>query len=156
MLRGAGSPLVTGFTELGTGRPPLVIVYVLLRVAPRRRVWVTTRERVGVGVLDRRGRGLALLSVPNPWLAARHPKGVPRVRAGKSARWRLDAYGAHGPALDELRSLLSDWAALRRERRTHLEITARPTGERLALRFQWRRAGPVARRATARATHTLN
>jgi protein-L-isoaspartate(D-aspartate) O-methyltransferase len=144
VLRGAGSPLVTGSTELGTGRPPLVIVYVLLRIPERRRVWVTTRERVGVGVLDGGGRGLALLSVPNPWLAARRREGVPRVRAGRRVRWRLDAYGAHGPALDELHGLLSDWDALRREGRTDLEITARPAGERLALLFQWRRAGAEA------------
>jgi len=144
VLRGAGGPLVGGSTELGTGRPPLVIVYVLLRIPERRRVWVTTPERVGVGVLDGRGRGLALLSVPNPWLAARRREGVPRVRAGRRVRWRLDAFGGHGPALDELRGLLSDWDALRREGRTDLEISARPAGERLALGFQWRRAGAKA------------
>ena len=144
LLRGAGSPLVAGFTELGPGRPPLVIVYLLLRIPDRRRVWVTTRERVGVGVLDGRGRGLTLLSVPNLWLAARRRAAMPRVRTARRVRWRIDAYGAHGPALDELRGLLSDWDALRREGRTELEITARPAGERLALRFQWRRAGGVA------------
>ena len=144
MLRSASSPLVTGSTELGTGRPPLVIVYVLLRIPERRRVWVTTRERVGVGVLDARGRGLALLSVPNPWLAAGRREEVPRVPAGRRVRWRLDAYRTHGPALDELRGLLSDWDALQREGSTDLEITARAAGERLALRFQWRRAGAVA------------
>jgi hypothetical protein len=141
VLRDTGSPLVTGSTELGTGRPPLVIVYVLLRIPERRRVWVTTPERAGVGVLDGRGRGLALLSVPNPWLAARRREGVPPVRAGRRVRWRLDAYGAHGPALDELRGLLADWDAVRRGGRTYLEITARPAGERLALRLQWQRVG---------------
>jgi protein-L-isoaspartate(D-aspartate) O-methyltransferase len=139
VLRGAGSPVLTGSTELGTGRPPLVIVYMLLRIPERRRVWVTTRGRVGVGVLDARGRGLALLSVPNPWL-----EGVPRVRAGRRVRWRLDAYGTYGPTLTELRGLLSDWDSLRREGRTDLQITAEPAGERLALRFQWRRAGAAA------------
>ena len=142
-LRDAGRPVVTGSTELGTSRPPLVIIYVLLGIPERRRVWVTTRERVGVGILDGRGRGLALVSVPNPWLAARRRDGVPRERAGRTVRWRLDAYGAHGPALDELRGLLSDWDGVRREGRTDLEITARPAGERLALRFRWRRAGAV-------------
>lgn len=141
LLRGAGGPLLTGFTELGTGRTPLLIVYVVLRIPERRRVWVTTPERVGVGVLDARGRGLALLSVPNPWLAARHRDEPPRVRARRRVRWRLDAYGAHGPAVDELRRLLSDWDALHREASTDLQITARPAGERLAMRFQWRRAG---------------
>lgn len=144
VLRGAGGPLLTGSTELASGRPPPVIIYVLLRIPERRRVWVTTRERVGIGVLDGRGRGLALVSAPNPWLAARRREGASRVPPGRRVRWRLDAYGACGPALDEVRGLLSDWDALRREGRTHLEITARPVDERLALRFQWRRAGAVA------------
>lgn len=146
-LSGSQSPRRQGWTERRAGRPLPLIVYLLLRIPDRRRVWVTGNDRLGIGTAGRRGQGLAVLSVRGP----RSQPGPPRPgRRGNSqtksapgrARWRIDSYGPAGKALEELDEILADWHALQVAHRTELEITGHPAGDTLRLRFGWTAARP--------------
>jgi hypothetical protein len=103
-------------------------------------------EKLGVGLIDRRTRSLAFVSLRSPWAReAERGKAAERPEPAKvRVRWRLEAYGGESAA-DELRRLLVPWEEMRRSRRQTLRITASGaragsgsgSGETLDLRFAW-------------------
>jgi protein-L-isoaspartate(D-aspartate) O-methyltransferase len=131
MLTSDADPRARGTMQMGNSHPPVMLIYLLLRIPASRRVSVHGGGRVGVGIVDRRAGGLAIVSVPTPWRPG-------RVRRATRARWRLDSYG-HGAAAGELEAMLADWRELERARRDGLQLTAYGAGEVLRLRFEWRR-----------------
>lgn len=123
-------PRRQGTTEMSTARPPLMLIYLLLRIPAARRVSLRQDGRLGVGMIDRRSRSLAVVSVR--WSSdVDTPEG--RVR------WRLDAYGDDAAAI-RLDHLIAGWQELRREHRTRLEMTAGVDADPLRLAFAWSRA----------------
>lgn len=125
-------PRRQGLTEMSSASPPLLLIYLLLNIPAARRVTVNEPGRGGVGLVDRRSRSLAILSLRSPWSG-----NVDKPDA--RARWRLDAYGGDAAA-DRLGQLISNWRQLQREHRTNLRITARGHDEALRLSFAWTRA----------------
>jgi len=67
MLADPGAPLARGLTELDSARPPLLLIYLLLKIPASRRVSVLNDGRLATGIIDRRGRGVAVVSVRSPW-----------------------------------------------------------------------------------------
>lgn len=134
LIAGRGQRRAEGLTPLGRGDTPLMLVYLLRRVPEQTRVAVHSQHRIGIGVVDRRTSSLAVLSTPSPWAPGRN-------RASHGVRWRLDAYGGEGAAL-ELEQLLAGWRDLHRRAgrgraNPSLRITAFGTAEQLRLRWQW-------------------
>ena len=129
VLAADGEPLAHGITRIGSSQPPMLLIYLLLTIPSARRVTVHGGGRLGIGIVDRRAGGLAVLSVRSPWVARGDRR---RTRT----RWRLDAYG-RGNAGAELAALVEGWHELRRSGRDRLKLTAYGSGERLRLRFGW-------------------
>jgi methyltransferase of FxLD system len=125
------APRAHGMTRIGSSYPPMLLIYLLLTIPARRRVSVHGSGRLGIGIVDRNAGGLAVVSVPSPWVtgAERH-----RTRT----RWRLDSYG-RGGAADELGSVVAGWQELARTGRDRLSLTAYGSGVNLRLRFTWTR-----------------
>jgi hypothetical protein len=117
---------------MNCAQPPLLLIYLLLRIPAARRIAFHRNNAIGVGVIHRWTRSLSIVSVRSPWMDQPCQQ---RTRAP----WRLEAYGGDTAAA-ELKSLLDDWQAMRRERRQTLQITAYGTGDPLWLRFGWSRA----------------
>ena len=128
-LTGDAEPVAHGMTRIGSSHAPMLLIYLLLTIPARRRVTVQGGGRLGIGIVDRDGGGLAVLSVRSPWAS-----GGDRRRS--RTRWRLDGYG-RGGAVAELEALLGEWRELRRAGRDQLRLTAYGSGERLRLRFAW-------------------
>jgi protein-L-isoaspartate(D-aspartate) O-methyltransferase len=140
----AGHSRVRGSTSLIGGHTPAVLIFLMVEIPAGRRIWIRAAGRHGVGMLGTAGRSVAAVTLRDVW-----ELGSEKAR---STRWRLEAWGEEGAQL-ELERLLASWHALVREGRDQLEITARPAGETLDLRFSWaqspsRRAG-ARRRASA-------
>jgi hypothetical protein len=128
-----GPPRAHGLTDLDSARPPLLLIYLLLKTPAERRVSLHQSGRIGIGVIDRRSRSLAIVSVRSPWLHAgdrRHAR----------ARWRLDAYG-NDTAARGLQALLAEWRELQRSGGAELVITSDEMSDErsdpVRLRFDW-------------------
>ena len=120
---------------MSSAQPPLMLIYLLSRIPESRRVALDTSGRIGIGLIHRRTRSLAIVSVPSPW----------RGRADwckQRNRWRLDSYGGHEAAA-EMKRVLADWRALQNAGRTELRMTAWGRGRALRLRFQWLATSPT-------------
>ena len=122
-------PRRQGMTDLSSARPPLMLIYLLLRIPATRRVSLSQDERLGIGIVDRPSRSLAIVSLRSPWNS---DIDTPDRRV----RWRLDAYGNDTAAV-ELDQLLSEWQRLRHEHRTRLEVIAQGHADPLRLSFAW-------------------
>jgi protein-L-isoaspartate(D-aspartate) O-methyltransferase len=123
LLAGARS-VASGWIEMSSAHPPLLLLYLLLKIPAGRRLGMHDGERLGVGVIDRRTRSLAFVSLRSPW-ARESERGDAAGRpepAKIRVRWRLDAYGGESAA-DELRRLLATWAQMRKSGRQTLRIT---------------------------------
>lgn len=133
-----GRPRAGGVIAMDSAHPPMLLIYLLHKVPPGKRLVVRKDDRLGVGLLHRRSRSLAFVSVRSPW-RDRCGRQTPRVR------WRLDAYGGTGAAA-ELERLLAEWEALTQSGRDNLRITAKGAGDPLRLSFGWgrRRSAPSA------------
>lgn len=134
LVAGRGIRRAQGRTPMGSRQLPLMLVYLLHAIPDRRRVSVQSEHRIGIGVLDRRSASLAVLSMPSPWSSENSP-------ASGSARWRLDAYGGDGAAV-EFEQVLAGWRELQRgvvgsAVEPGLQITAYGQGEVLRLRWRW-------------------
>ena len=130
-LRQHRPPRAHGSTPLDRGHTPLILIFLLSVIPAARRVWIRSGARHGIGAVDRRGRGLAAVSSQSTWSSS-SPEGSAR------ARWRLDSYGAGGDAGEELLAALQTWRRLQRAGRMTLAITARPAGEVMRVRYEWR------------------
>jgi protein-L-isoaspartate(D-aspartate) O-methyltransferase len=131
-LSGPSKPSISGYIEMSSAHPPLLLIYLLLRIPSARRLALHGDGTLGIGLIHRRTRSLAFVSVRSPWQG-----GSERQRT--RVLWRLDAYGGEAAAL-ELRGLLADWEALCRAARNTLRITASGPGDTLRLRFSWVKA----------------
>jgi protein-L-isoaspartate(D-aspartate) O-methyltransferase len=129
MLSGTASSKAAGYIRMSSADPPLLLIYLLLRIPGRRRVALHGDGTLGIGLIHRRTRSAAFVSVRSPWEG-----GSERQRT--RALWRLEAYGGEAAAA-ELKALLVDWEALRRAGRNTLRITASGSGDTLSLRFVW-------------------
>ena len=129
LLTEAGTPQRRGVTDLAGDQPPLVLLYLLLNIPATRRLSVNQPGRWGLGIVDRRTRSAAIVSLRSPWeIGAKPPE--------RRARWRLDAYGAN-TAATELDELLTQWRELEHAGQTRLRITARGRASPLRLTFAW-------------------
>lgn len=128
-LTNARRPRRRGLTDMSSARPPLLLIYLLLSIPAARRVSIVQPGRFGVGLVDRRSRSLAVVSLRSPWSSDIDKP------AGR-ALWRLDAYGAD-TAADHLNRHISDWQRLKRKHQTKLQITARAHNNALRLSFTW-------------------
>lgn len=128
-----------GATPLVPGITPAILIYLMVKIPAGRRVWIRHSGRHGVALIDPRGPGIAAVTVPNLW-------SLPST--AKLARWRLEGWGEER-ALEGLKAMVNDWRLLERERRDHLEITARPAGETLRLSFSWTGPARARKRASA-------
>lgn len=122
-------PRAQGLIEMNSTHPPLLLVYLLLKIHAPLRVAVHSGERMGIGLIHRRTGSLAVVSVRSPWMD--RPEWH-KMRA----RWRLDAYGGDAAAV-ELEQLLAEWRGIRRAGHQGLRITAYGSGKTLRLRFGW-------------------
>src|SRR5450755_4317418 len=104
MLRKPRRPRTEGVTDMSSTRPPLLLIYLLLKIPAARRVSLRQDGRLGIGIVDRRARSLAIVSHRSPWL-------TDADRADRRARWRLDAYGNETAAI-QLEQLLAEWREL--------------------------------------------
>ena len=120
------SPQRRGVTGLIGQQPPWLMIYLLLNLPARRRIWLRHAGRWGIGLADR--RGVAIVSLRSPW-------GQTESRPAR-ARWRLDRYGT-AAAATELSRLLDQWRQLERDGRTSLQLTAGGRGAKLRLAFTW-------------------
>ncbi len=132
-------PRAQGSTRLVSGHTPAVLIYLMVQIPDRKRIWIRDGSRHGVGLIDARAPGIAAVTVRSVWELA-------SARA-RRARWRLEGWGDER-ALGQLERLVSDWVELERAGGQRLEITAQPEGENLRLSFSWPEQPP--RRATAR------
>jgi protein-L-isoaspartate(D-aspartate) O-methyltransferase len=130
-LRAPVAPRAHGMTPIGPPHPPMLLIYLLLKIPSGRRVSIQGGGRLGVGIVDRHGDGLAVVSIRSPWATGAE-------RRGTRARWRLDSYG-DGEAGAQLETLLGEWRQLRRTGRDRLALVAYGSGEVLRLRFGWTR-----------------
>jgi protein-L-isoaspartate(D-aspartate) O-methyltransferase len=117
-----------GSTPLVSGHTPAVLIYLMVRISDRKRIWIRHSSRHGVGLIDARASGIAAVTVRSVW-----ELGSAKARR---ARWRLEGWGDER-ALGQLERLVSDWLELQRAGRERLEITAHPAGETLRLSFSW-------------------
>jgi protein-L-isoaspartate(D-aspartate) O-methyltransferase len=129
MLTKQGPPVRQGLTDMSSTRPPLFLIYLLLRIPDAQRVSLMQDGRLGVGLTDRRSRSLAVISLRSPW---RGNADIGKTRS----RWRLDAYGNNTAAV-LLDRLASEWQQLQRDHRTTLQVTARGQTGALRLSFAW-------------------
>ena len=129
ILTESATPRRRGVTDLAGDQPPLVLLYLLLNIPATRRLSVSRPGRWGLGIVDRRSRSAAIVSLRSPWEIDDKP---PERRA----RWRLDAYGA-STAATELDELLTQWRELEHAGQTRLRITARGRTTALRLTFAW-------------------
>lgn len=128
-LADTGTPHRRGVAKLTYKRPPLLLIYLLLNLPTKRRLWSSQRGRWEVGLVDRRGQSAAIVSLRSPGNDS-DEKPPPRVR------WRLDAYGGDSAAT-ELDQLIRQWQALQRAGQIKLRIAARGPADPLRLRFAW-------------------
>jgi hypothetical protein len=117
--------------DMSSSKPPLFLIYLLLRIPAAKRVSLMQDGRLGLGLIDSRSRSLAVISLRSPWSGA---AGTRQARP----RWRLDSYGNDTAAI-QLEQLAADWRDLQREQRTRLSITGRPDAQTLRLTFGWAR-----------------
>jgi protein-L-isoaspartate(D-aspartate) O-methyltransferase len=129
VLTASHPPLRQGMTGLTGSQPPMLLLYLLLNIPAARRVSLSHDGRLGIGIIDPPSQSLAVVSVPSPWRSGAHE---PEVRA----RWRLDAYGNDGAAI-ELEQLLAQWRELQRTGATTLRVTAHGRGRALRVTFAW-------------------
>jgi hypothetical protein len=124
-------PRATGFLHWSAADPPLLLIYLLLAIPANKRLAIHSDGILGVGLIHRRSRSLAFVSVRTPWTEGPEWKNT-------RFRWRLDAYGGDHAAAD-LERLLQNWRSMRRADRQVLRIAAVGAGETLRLRFGWTR-----------------
>lgn len=129
ILAGERRARADGITEMNSAQPPWLLIYLLLRIPASRRVALDGDGRIGVGVIHRRSRSLAVVSLRSPWM--RRPERQPT-----RTRWQLHAFGGE-PAAAEMERLLGDWRAMQRGGHPVLRITADGEGETLRLRHGW-------------------
>jgi protein-L-isoaspartate(D-aspartate) O-methyltransferase len=129
MLSGASRPRATGYIEMSSANPPLLLIYLLLGIPSRRRLLLHGDGALGIGLIHGPTPSAAFVSVRSPWEGG-------SVWQRTRVRWRLDAYGGDAAEV-ELKGLLADWEALRRAARNTLRITASGSGDTLRLRFAW-------------------
>ena len=120
-----------GWSAVSRGHTPLIVIYLLISIPFARRVWVRRGKWHGIGVVDSRGGGLAVVSVRSVWDT--NPD-----RAATRTRWRFESYGESDKPTAELEELLVRWRALDRQGPHGPEITARLAGEAMRLRLRWR------------------
>lgn len=125
-------PRATGVIAMNSAQPPLLLIYLLMRIPASRRLAIHNNKTLGVGLIHRRTRSLAFVSVRSPWMD--RPEGQ-----NTRARWRLDAYGGEMAAA-ELERVLMKWNAMQRAGRRDLRITASGPGVALRLRLGWTRS----------------
>ncbi len=101
------------------------------------RVSLQQNGRIGIGMIDRLGRSLAVVSVRSPWSPGGHMRNA-------RARWRLDAYG-DGTAAREFEELLAEWRELQRAGAANLVIGSSGGSDPVRLRFGWSGAAPTPR-----------
>ena len=129
VLTGSGQTRRRGLTDLAGSRPPLLLLYLLLNIPPKRRLSFNQPGRWGIGIVDRRSQTAAIVSLRSPWSPGdQEPE--------RRARWRLDAYGGDTAALD-LDQLLTQWRQLEQAGQTKLRITAHGSETALRLTFAW-------------------
>ena len=128
----AGEQRAEGVTQMGNGATPLLLIYLLTRIPPGRRIAPVGERDHGVGLVDPASGSIALLTVPSPW-------GTGRSRRDDRVRWRLHAYGG-GAAATEMEGLLAGWGELVDRcdgDQPRLRLTAYGRAEQLSLRFSW-------------------
>jgi methyltransferase of FxLD system len=118
-----------GVTDMSSTKPPLFLIYLLLTIPAKQRISLSDDHRLGVGLIDRQTRSLAVISLRSPWSSNPDTR---RTRPG----WRLDAFGGDAAAI-QLDQLASEWRQLQRERRTTLVVTARHHRGAVRLNFGW-------------------
>jgi methyltransferase of FxLD system len=124
-------PRSRGVIGISSAEPPLLLLYLLQKIPADRRLAIHSDAMLGVGLMHRRSRSLAFVSVQSPWMEA------PDSRKTR-APWRLDSYGGDAAA-GELERLLGEWEAMQAAGRQALRIVASGSGEVLRLRFRWER-----------------
>jgi hypothetical protein len=122
-------PRRQGVTDMSSTKPPLLLIYLLLTIPAAQRVSLMQDGRLGVGLIDRRSRSLAVVSLLSPWNSDADTRTT-------RPRWRLDAYGSDTAAI-QLDSLVSEWHELRREHRTELQLTARTHTDAMRVSYAW-------------------
>ncbi len=120
-----------GWSTVSRGHTPLILIYLLISIPSARRVWVRHGKWHGIGIVDGRGGGLAVLSIPSVWDTN------PDAAAAR-ARWRMESYGESDKPRAELEDLLDRWHALDRTSPHGPEVTARLAGETMRLSLRWR------------------
>lgn len=128
LLRPTERPRRQGLTDLSSGRPPLLLLYLLLAIPTSRRVSFSSARRMGIGLIGRRRDSLAIVSVRSPWQATEPANG--------RARWRLDTYG-DDEAGSRLEHLLDEWQAMQRRGQTTLGASAALREGKVELTFDW-------------------
>jgi protein-L-isoaspartate(D-aspartate) O-methyltransferase len=128
----AGEQRAEGVTQMGNGATPLLLIYLLTRIPPGRRIAPVGECDHGVGLVDTASGSIALLTVPSPW-------GPGRSRRDDRVRWRLHAYSG-GAAATEMEGLLAGWGELVDRcdgDQPRLRLTAYGRAEQLSVRFSW-------------------
>ncbi len=128
---GPPSARTQGWSSVGSGHTPLLVIYLLITIPFTRRVWVRRGGWHGIGIVGPGGRGLAVVSTPNVWEQNSDPTAT-------RARWRMHSYGDPDESCAELEALLDRWRDLERTGPHGPEITARPVGEEMRLSLRWR------------------
>jgi protein-L-isoaspartate(D-aspartate) O-methyltransferase len=129
LLTEAAETVRAGTTSMRGGRTPLLVIYLLLRIAPEKRIALGAGARMGVGVIDLEHGGLGLLALPSP--SDSQP-----ANGGGTLTWRLLSVG-DGRAADELNELLNDWEARMASGEPELTIAAAGGADPLELSFGW-------------------
>jgi protein-L-isoaspartate(D-aspartate) O-methyltransferase len=141
LLSDTGEAVREGTTPMSGRRTPLLVLYLLLSIAPERRVSLGAGARMGVGLVDLEHGGLGLLALPSPW-EGRGSESSPRSGSGSgsgsgdSVPWRLLRFG-DGRAAEVLDELLDGWDTLAAAGEPRLTITAGGASDPLELSFGW-------------------